>query len=573
MLDVFSEKMSVISTSKKVQCNHCEKVMCRSNLARHCDRAHKDGKGDVIPPSSNESSTPSTRDHSPVFAVPRPVIPVQDAALDSLECLIQKIITCMLRRELRNDLGSLRRYLAAHFPQLPADLRDVVILTTFKTAQKVAAIHFDTLVDSSDNRSVWAVRSLTRWLHGLSQSEQMAGYNESPEHSEPNEPDEYSPLNNCFYTKELPVPINSTAQSVEAQREFDQTTKEILAAQAQTSTVGAEQGQGKKVMTSTSENSTVNLIEAAVPPPLTEQALKVHVPSADTRKVMCGVPVICDDIPEVRETPEKIPSEGEIMDSPLENFIDLAFHDLLQVETSDPTLKEVMAKPLATMVTPIVTPVKNVIVPAAQAREEGELVEQQGESGESSPEKVEEVPTKEGNREDEGRKKSKSPKKPRMEKVEKENFKQKPADTEEVMDAPKRKNAIKRKEVGERLTPITWKERRSCERPRSFQCKKGEAGAVIKSREMDIDDYRQPVPDTRIPFKHRQNAGRRSESPYPDMHHGRRDGFGRGYQLGDFARRGRPRALPFSRPPRMPGLSEDEQFWMDRMPAAWRRHR
>jgi len=99
VLDVFSEKMSVVGTSKKAQCSLCEKVMCRSNLARHCDRAHKGGKGEVIPPLSNKSSTPSTRDHSPVFAVPRPVIPVRDAALDSMECLIQNVITCMLRRE------------------------------------------------------------------------------------------------------------------------------------------------------------------------------------------------------------------------------------------------------------------------------------------------------------------------------------------------------------------------------------------------------------------------------------------------------------------------------------------
>jgi len=52
------------------------------------------------------------------------------------------------------------------------------------------------------------------------------------------------------------------------------------------------------------------------------------------------------------------------------------------------------------------------------------------------------------------------------------------------MDAPKRKDATKKKEVGEKLTPITWKERKNCERPRSFQCKKGETGVVIKSWEM-----------------------------------------------------------------------------------------
>jgi len=247
------------------------------------------------------------------------------------------------------------------------------ILTTFKTAQKVAAINFDTLVDSSDNRLVLAVRSLTRWLHGLSLSEQMAGYNESPEHSEPNDPDGYSPLNNCFYTKELPVPINSTAQSIEAQRDFDRATEEFLAAQAQTSTVGAEQGQEKGMVTSARENIIVNLAEAAVPRPITEQALEVHVPSTDMRKVICGVPLICDDIPEVQETPEKIPSEGEIVDSPMENFIELAFRDLLQVETSDQTLNEVMAKLLATMVTPIVTLVKDAIMPAVPVHEEGEL--------------------------------------------------------------------------------------------------------------------------------------------------------------------------------------------------------
>jgi len=443
-------------------------------------------------PLSNDSSTPSTRDHSPGFVAPRAVVPTRNAALDTMECLIQSIVTCMLRRELRNDLGSLRQYLKAHFPQLPADLRDVVILTTFKTAQKVVATHFDTLVDGSDDRSVWAVRSLTHWLHGLSISEQMAGYNESPEHGEPKDPDGYSPLNNCFYTKDLPVPINSATQMAEAQRDFDRATEEILMAQEQTNANGSGHSPEKTMVASTLKSVALNLVEATVPQTIVEQGSDVPVSSTHTRKVVYGMPIICDNIPEMQETPVKIPEDGELVDSPTENFIVTLLHDLLGVEMDDPVLNDEMSRPLDEMVTPLITPMKDMAASATQVPETTGATQQK-----KGLDNIAADPMEDGDRESKEKKKSKTPKKPRMDK-DKENTRQRSDGIEDVADVPRRKEVVKKRRDGEKLTPIRWREREGCERPRSFQYKSREREVINKTRETDIGDFRQPVPDFNV---------------------------------------------------------------------------
>ena len=148
-------------------------------------------------------------------------------------------------------------------------------------------------------------------------------------------------------------------------------------------------------------------------------------------------------------------------------------------------------------------------------------------------------------------------KKARVDRPPKENVKPRDGDQEGEDRVPKRKIPAQKPVNKPRLKPISWRERKSCSRPRSFVAGRKE-DIVVKDK-----DYRRPPPDFKIPLKRRQNnpgryQNRRAHSPHRDEQFGRYGGFGRGYRPFGGAGRGRPRALPFTRRERMPGFTPEQ---------------
>jgi len=183
--------------------------------------------------------------------------------LETLAHVIQSAVICKLCREQRNDLATPQIYLASCFPELPLEMRDAIIISTFKTAQKVAATHTDTLLDGSDKRSVWAKQSLARWLHGLSIPEPAAKFNTQKLDVEPADPGVYSLTNNFLLSKELPVPLDSQAQRLDALRDFDRTTQEIMAAAQQAAGDNVNQVPAEATVVSTLKVVAEKLLEVS----------------------------------------------------------------------------------------------------------------------------------------------------------------------------------------------------------------------------------------------------------------------------------------------------------------------
>ena len=82
----------------------------------------------------------------------------------------------MLRRDEDNNMEALKRYLMYRFPQIPEQFRDVIIVSAFMAAQKVALTYFDTLHEGATERSIWAKNYLRKWSHGMSTCEPVLKY-------------------------------------------------------------------------------------------------------------------------------------------------------------------------------------------------------------------------------------------------------------------------------------------------------------------------------------------------------------------------------------------------------------
>ena len=143
---------------------------------------------------------------------------------DTLNWAVRNAVLCMLRREDNNNLVALRRYLLTRFPEIPDVCRDVVIIATFTTAQKVALSYLDTLHDDATEMNIWARNYLHRWSHGLSALEPPPRYVPTARAStETPNLDRYLPVTNFLMTKELPVSMAS--QKLEFDKEFDRVTE------------------------------------------------------------------------------------------------------------------------------------------------------------------------------------------------------------------------------------------------------------------------------------------------------------------------------------------------------------
>jgi len=110
------------------------------------------------------------------------------------------------------------------FPHIPEQFRDVIIVSTFTAAQKVALTYFDTLQEGTTEKSVWAKNYLRKWSHGISACEPVLKYIPPVKVTLPPENTQlYSPTNNYMLTRELPVSFESQ------KREFDRVTELIVA--------------------------------------------------------------------------------------------------------------------------------------------------------------------------------------------------------------------------------------------------------------------------------------------------------------------------------------------------------
>jgi len=143
---------------------------------------------------------------------------------DSMNWLAKDDVLCMSRRAEDNNMAVLKRYLMYRFPQIPEQFRDVIIVSTFTAAQKVALTYFDTLHEGATERNIWAKNYLHKWSHGMSACEPVLKYIPSTKTTlAPENTQVYSPMNNYLMTREFPVSYESQ------KREFDRVTEQIVA--------------------------------------------------------------------------------------------------------------------------------------------------------------------------------------------------------------------------------------------------------------------------------------------------------------------------------------------------------
>ena len=124
------------STYRNVKCSKCGELMGNSNMTRHMSRIY----GIEVPPkgdSTNTSSQISTRDSSPVWSTAQSAFPRREVQPLTLNDIVRSAALCMLKRDEHNSLPTLRSYLAVRFPEIPSDMREPIILTTYTAAQKL----------------------------------------------------------------------------------------------------------------------------------------------------------------------------------------------------------------------------------------------------------------------------------------------------------------------------------------------------------------------------------------------------------------------------------------------------
>ena len=300
--------------------------------------------------------------------------PISD---DTLNWVIKDAVLCMLRREENNTLVSLRRYLLTRFPQIPDVCRDVVIIATFTTAQKVALSYLDTLHEDAAERYIWAKNYLHKWSHGLSASEPPPRYVPTVKTSENlSGDDRYSPVANYLLTKELPVTMAS--QKREFEREFDRVTDQIVGEQAKTvgDNLCAKGHSVTQTLVSVAENlmnlPTSNDLQNRSKSGLAEENMvteSTEVADSQCSKldgVVLSMPDLSEFAPVVTNgvvQPVDVLLDGLYEDDPMDEGhatdspILETFEGLLHVENVPDDMLEEINKPLLEIISPITSPV------------------------------------------------------------------------------------------------------------------------------------------------------------------------------------------------------------------------
>jgi len=544
---------------KVSNCHKCGQVMYKHNLLRHMKAVHGEDVELESNPPSNCSSVPNSRDPSPAVFDRKGTVSVTELATDSLEYLIQGAVYCMLRREVRNDLPTLREYLAARFPDLPAHLRDAVIITTFKTAQKVSVTHTEALLPEEDYRGKWARKALGRWGHGLSFPEPPLPQPDDEPLSELAKPDEMPPAGTFLANKELPVPVDSEFLRKEAERDFHQATQLILEeAGSNLDNENGDQSHGPVVL-NTIQSTALELTESSLAKLEDKEATKTvaSAPAKTLVEATMTQPIVT--------TPLNTLEDGEIAELTDVELLHPTFTDLLQVDGKecDPFDDLGLYRPLSNLTTPVVTPRKK-----SQKSQEVPEAKKSSDDKRTTDTDAKSAPHVESNesetvQNDAPADVSQTSKKARVEKLSKENAKPLGESHVHKDNDLKRKVPVKKQINKDRPTPITWKEKGQSSKLKST------VSVCRPDVEPDDDDYRRPMQDYKIPFKQRND----SRDPYPEerIHplyreeEFRRRGFGRGFLQMRGVGRGRSRCHSFSRPPGVPSFTVEQEKWLDKL--------
>jgi len=136
---------------------------------------------------------------------------------------IRDAVMCMLRRTDLN-LPDLTRYLSAHFPNIPSDWRVPIVVATFSAAQKVAATYVKAELGGDTDRTAYAKRAMSRWVHGLSAVEpgRPKSSSDGPRMTSENSSTsrQYSPTTNYLVYRCLPVSFQSSYQRQQLDRDL-----------------------------------------------------------------------------------------------------------------------------------------------------------------------------------------------------------------------------------------------------------------------------------------------------------------------------------------------------------------
>jgi len=165
-----------------------------------------------------------------------------------------------------------------------------IIVSAFTAVQKVAATHGDAILNTNDERAVWAKRSLARWAHGLSAVE--PGHVEHKERHprdsslSSEEVEIYSPTSNYLLTRKLPVPVSSTYARKQLEMEIESLDVEP-----------DDSGDEDQVVTAATTHTQVasQITESLITPPTTCSEILMSVANAeisDTTPTIISMPII-----------------------------------------------------------------------------------------------------------------------------------------------------------------------------------------------------------------------------------------------------------------------------------------
>jgi len=505
---------------------------------------------------------------------------------DALAGIIRDAVLCMLRRDDNNNLIALRKYLSLRFPEIPEMYSDPIIISTFAAVQKAALTYFDTLHTDAVDRNVWSRNYLHKWSHGLNTCEPPPKYIPSRKQSfESENAERYSPATNLLLTREFLVSLSLQ------RKEFDRATEQIMADPQ--SSVGVDVSNtdkhpvtetlvsvAKSLLSLPSEGIATGSLgnEGHLP----QSVLPMEgVTTAPTQSSVSGCSESANVIPSMPDLSEFMPTvmdgkvlpvdndrmsdvepmeQGTVSDSPkVDTFV-----DLLKVNDVNCLILDDLTKPLLDLVTSITSP-----------ENKRSDVDEQGQVSETSDSSHSLVTTVKANEnpgvvkhaefEQSRLRDTKSLKKPKINKPVKENVKPQSVVVDVTSTGKKSSNDTKKK------GSVSHGERDEMMRRRK------RVEDVRRDHRYDADEgiQNQRIPEFKIPFRPRQDDFYRPMERFrrDETRFGRCVGLGRGLRTLDMCRfddRPRPRPMPcVNRSKRVPGLTLEEQRWLDKMPVMW----
>ena len=194
---------------------------------RHCEICGEFVKGYNFFRHRTRNHGILSRDDEALSDTSEPDVPHQHMSSSttaaSTDC-IRDAVMCMLRRTSGLTLPDSVRYLSAHFPDIPSDWRIPIIVSTFSAAQKVAATYAEAVLGGDEDRTILAKRSMMRWIHGISSIEPGRSSSSDGESrmtlDNSSGSKEYSPRTNYLLDRCLPVPLQSSFQRQQLERDM-----------------------------------------------------------------------------------------------------------------------------------------------------------------------------------------------------------------------------------------------------------------------------------------------------------------------------------------------------------------